>query len=80
VDFIERSFDLYRKTRKRVQEHLASLRQAGINHVRITGEGDVVDICRLTCLEQGITIVPDGDAPMLEVRGLKVILHMEAEA
>jgi len=80
VDFIERSFDLYRKTRQRVQEHLAGLRQAGINHVRITGEGDVVDICRLTCLEQGITIVPDGDAPMLEVRGLKVILHMEAEA
>jgi DNA-binding MarR family transcriptional regulator len=80
VDFIERSFDLYRKTRQRVQEHLASLRQAGINHVRISGQGDVVDICRLTCLEQGITIVPDGDAPMLEVRGLKVILHMEAEA
>jgi DNA-binding MarR family transcriptional regulator len=80
VDYIERSFDLYRKTRQRVQEHLANLRQAGINHVRISGEGDVVDICRLTCLEQGITIVPDGDAPMLEVRGLKVILHMEAEA
>lgn len=80
VDYIERSFDLYRKTRQRVQEHLASLRQAGINHVRISGEGDVVDICKLTCLEQGVTIVPDGDAPMLEVRGLKVILHMEAEA
>jgi len=80
VDYIERSFDLYRKTRQRVQEHLASLRQAGINHVRISGEGDVVDICKLTCLEQGIIIVPDGDAPMLEVRGLKVILHMEAEA
>ena len=80
VDFIERSFDLYRKTRQRVQEHLTSLRQAGVNHVRISGEGDVVDICRLTCLEQGITIVPDGNAPMLEVRGLKVILHMEAEA
>lgn len=79
VDYIERSFDLYRKTRKRVQEHLNSVHEAGFDQLRIIGEGDVADICKLTCLEQGISIVQDGQTPVLEVRGLKVILHMENE-
>jgi hypothetical protein len=49
----------------------------------ISGDGDIADICRLTCLEQNIIIV-DGypetsmnDIPTLEVRGAKIILHME---
>src|SRR5512138_1779269 len=45
VDFIERSFDLYHKTRQRVKDHLAAVRTAGYNRVRIRGDGDVADIC-----------------------------------
>ena len=80
VDYIEQQFNLYRRTRKRVQEHLEHVRKAGFERVRLVGEGDVADICKLTCLEQHIAIVPDGKAPMLEVRGLKVLLHMKEEA
>lgn len=80
VDYIEQQFNLYRRTRKRVQEHLEQVRQAGFERVRLVGEGDVADICKLTCLEQNIAIVPDGKAPMLEVSGLKVLLHMKEEA
>jgi DNA-binding MarR family transcriptional regulator len=80
VDYIEQQFNLYRRTRKRVQEHLEQVRQAGFECVRLIGEGDVADICKLTCLEQHIAIVPDGKAPMLEVSGLKVLLHMKEEA
>ncbi len=76
VEYIERSFDLYHKTRQRVKDHLSTVRAAGYNRVRIRGDGDVADICRLTCLEQGIAVVQDLDAPELELRGWKVVLNM----
>jgi predicted ArsR family transcriptional regulator len=80
VDYIERSFDLYRKTRQRVKEHIIAIRKEGFEQVRIQGEGDLADICRLTCLEQGIDVIDDeSDVPLLEVRGLKVVLHMEVK-
>jgi hypothetical protein len=36
-----------------------------------------VDICRLTCIEQGIEVVTDKDVPVLQVDGFKVKLQME---
>jgi len=80
VDYIEQQFLLYRNTRQRVREHLEKVRQAGYEQVVLQGEGDVADICRLTCIEQGIAIVPDGNMPLLEVVGLKVQLHLEGES
>jgi DNA-binding MarR family transcriptional regulator len=77
VDYVEQQFLLYRNTRKRVKEHIEKIHQSGIDHVRILGEGDVADICRLTCLEQGMTVTTDSDAPTLEVAGLKVHLHLK---
>lgn len=77
VDYVERSFSIYRKTRQRVKEHLDKVQEAGYNRVRILGRGDVVDICRLTCIEQGIEVVTDNDAPALQVDGFKVKLQME---
>jgi DNA-binding MarR family transcriptional regulator len=76
VDYIERSFDLYRKTRNRIKEHLDVVRAAGYNRVQVLGEGDVADICKLSCLEQGFTVVQDPDVPALELKGWKVILNM----
>lgn len=77
IDYIERSFDLYHKTRQRVKDLLETARAAGYNRIRIRGDGDVADICRLSCLEQGFTVVPqDEDAPELELRGWKVVLNM----
>jgi predicted ArsR family transcriptional regulator len=76
LDYIERSFDLYRRTRVRIKEHLETVRRAGFTRVRILGDGDVADICRLTCLEQGFSVVQDAEAPALELKGWKVILNM----
>jgi predicted ArsR family transcriptional regulator len=77
VDYIERSFDLYRRTRQRVKGHLNEVKKAGYNRVQLVGSGDVADICRLSCLEQEIEIVRDGKVPVLEVKGFKVFLRME---
>jgi len=77
VDYIERSFDLYRRTRQRVKAHLNEVKKAGYNRIQLVGDGDVADICRLSCLEQDIEIVNDGNVPVLEVKGFKVQLRME---
>jgi DNA-binding MarR family transcriptional regulator len=77
VNYVEHSLSLYRKTRQRVREHLAVMQKAGYRSVRIIGKGDVADICRLTCLEHGIVVVNDKDAPALQVEGFKVLLRME---
>ena len=77
VDYIEQQLLLYRRLRERVKEHLDEVHKAGYNSVRLVGEGDIADICKLSCLEHGISLSADGSAPVLEVVGLKVILHME---
>jgi len=79
VDYIERSFDLYRRTRQRVKKHLYELKKSGYSQIHIIGDGDVADICRLSCLEQNIEIVSNGNVPILEVKGFKVILHLETK-
>jgi DNA-binding MarR family transcriptional regulator len=77
MDYIEQQFLLYRNTRQRVSEHLQQIKNAGFEKVSIRGEGDVADICRLSCLEQGIGFTVDDNAPSLEIVGLKVVLHMD---
>ena len=78
VDYVEKSFSLYRKTRQRVREYIAEVQGAGYDRLRIIGKGDVADICRLTCLEHGINVVTDEDAPVLQVEATRVTLQMEA--
>jgi DNA-binding MarR family transcriptional regulator len=77
VDYVEQQFLLYRNTRQRVKEHIEKIRLAGFDRVKILGESDVADICRLTCIEQGMTVTADSDSPVLEVAGLKVLLHLK---
>ncbi len=83
VNYIDSSMRLYRKTRQRIGELLIELQQAGYNQVCIRGDGDIADICRLSCLEQGIKVIeehpqsPENNVPVLDVIGTKVFLEME---
>jgi len=74
VDYVERSFSVYRRTRQRVKDHIVKIRHAGHERVRIVGSGDVADICKLTCLEQGIAVVNDKNVPALILDGYKIRL------
>jgi DNA-binding MarR family transcriptional regulator len=76
MDYIEQQFLLYRNTRKRVIEHLEAIQDAGYNEVRIIGEGEIAEICKLSCLEHGISLASAGDIPVLEVTGLHVALNL----
>jgi len=80
VNYVEHSMQLYRKTRRRVQQLLSEVRAAGFQGVHIdkyNGDPeDIADICKLTCLEQGIAILKSEEpGPRLGVRGHKVSLE-----
>jgi len=77
VNYIENQMRLYRKTRSRVKNLLAEIKRAGYHHVRLDGNGDIAEICRLTCLEEGVTVTAEPDAPVLQIKGWKVKLGEE---
>lgn len=81
MNYIDNSMRLYRRTRLRVNDLLSEVRKSGYNQVLLRGEGDIADICKLTCLEHGIHILDEASStnhiPVLEVRGMKVFLQME---
>ncbi len=80
MDYIQNSFNLYRLVRERATRAINEAKAAGYHAVQIEGSGDVAEICRLTCLEQQITVVNDGKAPVLHLAGLKVILEMQEKS
>jgi DNA-binding MarR family transcriptional regulator len=79
VDYIEQQFLLYRRIRSKVKDVVVMLQKEGTHRIRIAGEGDVADICRLTCIEQGMEVVSDENAPVLEVHNLSVVLRTETK-
>jgi DNA-binding MarR family transcriptional regulator len=84
VKYIDTSMRLYRRIRNHVSELLQEVHTAGYDQVWIDGDGDIADICRLTCLEHNIKAVkisPDtspNHLPVLKIHGTKVHLEMEA--
>jgi len=83
--YIEQSMRLYRETRERAQRLLREVKRAGYDRVRIAGEpgNDLVDVCRLTCLEQGIKVKVEvttsagnnGELPVLHIDGQDLSLE-----
>lgn len=84
MHYIETSLRLYRRVRADVQDLLAAVVKAGYSQVRMVGDGDIADICRLTCIEHNVQVIADSDEnlseknlPVLEVNGTRVNLMME---
>ncbi len=78
IDYVQSSFTLYRLVRERSLKAINTLKEQGINQVQVDGDGEVADICRLTCLEQGLHIVSDHHSPKMKVIGLKIFLGEES--
>lgn len=77
VDFVQTQFRLYREVRQQVIRALDQVREKGFDSVRLQGDGDLADVCRLTCLEQNVAIVEDGNAPILAINNLKIRILWE---
>lgn len=72
--YIQQSFSLFRDVRENVRCLLQTLQEKGIRAVRLEGDGDIAEVCRLTCLEQHINLTDSPQAPALLVDGLQVRL------
>jgi len=81
VDYVRSSMDLYRLIRTRMTKVAQHLKSEGVNKIILRGGADEVrDICRLTCLEQGILIVEeDVEAPLVTINHLKIFVHSTLE-
>jgi DNA-binding MarR family transcriptional regulator len=77
VNYVDQSMRLYRRVREMVQDFLVDVKKSGYDKLKIEGDGDIAEICRLSCLEHGITVVEHQEVPVLEVHGYKVVLHMD---
>jgi DNA-binding MarR family transcriptional regulator len=77
VDYVQSSLKLYRLVRQRSLRAIETLKQRGITRVCLEGEGDVAEIYRLTCLEQGIHISNEQDCNSVKVVGLKIFIDEE---
>ena len=74
TEYVQQSFQLYRVVREEAQRLLSALIEAGYHAVCLVGEGDIADVCRLTCLENHVEMTDNDDAPALVVDGLEIRL------
>ena len=81
VDYVKSSMDLYRLIRSRMTKVAEQLIEHEILEIILKGGAEEVrDICRLTCLEQGIVIVESTeDVPVVRIDHLKIFIPTEIE-
>ena len=77
VDYIHSSFELYRLIRSRMNSILDLCIKDGYHSVFIDGEGDVREICGLTCMEKNVKVLDalQSDAPTVTITGLKLFYN-----
>ena len=81
VDYVQQSFKLFRFVRTRTATLLQQLEQQGYQSVRLEADGDVGDVCRLTCMEHHFILTENPGTPVLVVDGIKVkLVFPEAES
>lgn len=77
VAYVENSMTLYRRTREQALEAIRDARGLGFDTILIEGNGELAEVCRLTCIEQGFDLAKPGEAvPQLVVDGLEVRLAL----
>lgn len=76
--YLQASLRFYRETRAQVRTLLVQVLEAGYDTIHVEGDGDLTDICLLTCLEQKVDVIQDEDAacvPTLVVEGRNMTLR-----
>lgn len=76
--YMQASFRIYRETRSQARRLLAQVMEAGYDTVRVEGDGDLAEVCLLTCLEQKVRVTQDvGETciPTLAVEGMNLTLR-----
>jgi len=81
-EYIEASLSLYRRTRLEAKRLLGEVHKAGHHQILLMGEGEIAEICRLTCLELGIEIIAaiaNQPLPLLQIEDVRLRLIWPGE-
>ncbi|MDF1499272.1 MAG: winged helix-turn-helix transcriptional regulator [Anaerolineales bacterium] len=77
VAYVESSMQLYRAVRSQARSAIKQAKAHGYDRVAIEGQGDIADVCRLTCIEMDIQ--PEMNAsdglPILHIEGSNIHLR-----
>jgi DNA-binding MarR family transcriptional regulator len=78
VAYVENSMKLYREVREQSRKIVLDAKEQGYHAIYIDGDGDIADVCRLSCVEQGMPVVEDSNdhsTAVLEISGKDIVLR-----
>ena len=74
--YMQASLRVYRELRQVAWDLLSEIREAGYEMVHLEGDGEAIEIFRLTCLEHNITVAKSSDGvPAVVVDGTRFLIR-----
>jgi len=56
LQYLKRSLSVYNELRQKAKTLVTDLKSRGVTHVYLEGDDEAIDILRLTCIEQGMSL------------------------
>jgi DNA-binding MarR family transcriptional regulator len=80
--YMEASLHVYRELRQAARDMLLEVKSAGYGKLHLEGDGEAAEIFRLTCLEQGVTVVstPAAEVPLVCIDGARYAVRWPEES
>ena len=69
LQYLKRSLTVYNELRQKAKAIVTDLRSQGVTHVCLEGDDEVIDILRLTCIEEGMALDEDPGGVILKAAG-----------
>jgi DNA-binding MarR family transcriptional regulator len=69
LQYMRRSLVVYAELRQKARAVVTDLRAQGVTQVYLEGDDEVIDILRLTCIEQGLALGAEPDGVLLRTVG-----------
>ena len=69
-EYVDASFTLYRRVRVQAKHLLNEVMQRGQSQVVLIGENDIIEVCRLTCLELRLNAIHVNSVDVLQTENL----------
>ena len=69
LQYLKRSLTVYNELRQKAKAIVIDLRSQGVTHVCLEGDDEVIDILRLTCIEEGMALDEDHVGILLKAAG-----------
>jgi len=69
LQYLKRSLTVYNELRQKAKAIVTDLRSQGVTHVCLEGDDEVIDILRLTCIEEGMLLDKSPGGILLKAAG-----------